>query len=78
MPTLPPDHQPIRHPYKDRDKLLAFLLDSDARNQRMAEVLDLFAAELRTQAVRMGNMVDPPLPIRPQMDDAPALQRESA
>ena len=75
--TLKTTHQPKYQPYKERDQLLAFPLDADAKNQTMADVLDLFAAELRGQAVRIGEMIDPPLPLHAQ-ESAPPMQRKSA
>lgn len=75
--TLARNHQPKYQPYKERDQLLAFLLDTDAKNQTMADVLDLFAAELRGQAVRIGELIDPPIPLHTKAS-APPMQRKSA
>ena len=76
--TLSKNHQPKYRPYKERDRLLAFLLDADAKNQTMADVLDLFSAELRTQAIRIGELIDPPTPLHPHEKSAPPLTRKSA
>ena len=77
--TLPKNHQPKYQPYKDRDRLQAFLLDTDAKCQRMADVLDLFSAELRTQAIRIGQLIDPPTPLHPnEKSDLPATHRKIA
>ncbi len=78
--TLSRSHQPKYQPYKERDRLLAFLLDEDAKNQRIADILDVLAAEVRGQAIRIGQMVDPPLPtpLNAHEKDAPPMQRKSA
>ena len=59
MASLKPNHQPKRQPYKDRDALLAFLLNDSATDQSLADLLDLAAAHLRTKATKKGQMIDP-------------------